>query len=153
MDSGEFKTTIRSSILILLFEGIGTFFLTLLFICNNAVSAGCLCEEICRLEYLAWLISSYYLMMSSLCFIEYHLNLSCRTFVASFWASSFWSSSQLKCPVPTIILQSLWLLFSGRTLGASRDPLASHTLCSKSSADFWPASLQLFSELLLLSSR
>ena len=40
MDHGhtDFKTTIRNSILILLFELIGTTFLTLLFICNSGVS-------------------------------------------------------------------------------------------------------------------
>jgi formate/nitrite transporter FocA (FNT family) len=40
MDHGytDIKTTIRNSILILLFELIGTTFLTLLFICNSGVS-------------------------------------------------------------------------------------------------------------------
>jgi hypothetical protein len=38
MDAGEFKSTIRSSILILLFELIGTLCLTLLFICHSGVS-------------------------------------------------------------------------------------------------------------------
>jgi formate/nitrite transporter FocA (FNT family) len=37
-DNTDFKSTIRNSILILLFEFIGTTFLTLLYICSNQVS-------------------------------------------------------------------------------------------------------------------
>ena len=38
MESSDFKSTILNSILILLFEFIGTTFLTLLFTCNAGVS-------------------------------------------------------------------------------------------------------------------
>ena len=38
MEQGDFKSTIRNSILILLFEFIGTTFLTLLYLCHAGVS-------------------------------------------------------------------------------------------------------------------
>jgi hypothetical protein len=67
MDSSEFKTTIRSSILILLFEGIGTFFLTLLFICNSNVSTEWTSEKIYPVEYLA--VIDFVLLFNDIIFV------------------------------------------------------------------------------------
>ncbi len=116
MDHPEIKGTILSSILILLFEFIGTTFLTLLFTCNSGVSIIHLASK--TVGYKA--------------FIHYLINsLLYRNWAASFSVFSSWSFLEPRFQAHTITPQWRFPLCSAVTQANSLVPSASHIFCSK----------------------